>query len=670
MALRPENKDVGNLFELPVGYTYSVPDFQRPSSWNSEVATTFIVDLIDSFNYNEKGFFLGNIIILENDKIQEREIIDGQQRFLNITILLAVIRDIIKHIKSDDPIVEFIDLKINKQMLSDISNDLEKIPLLRPEVENKEFFKKYIQQPIYEEFNGKEKLAPILNMKKKDSKYYDYYLKEIKKTTNESFIDNYSIYYKYITDPENKIYDIDSADKTLSNIKNFLNEAILKIEFVLLIVTDEIKADEIFESVNSKNVKLTSADLIKSKVFSSSRKLNDEVKLHKTREDWDEMQDNLRDINFDLKKLISYYWSSEYGYVSDRRLFTEMKKEFDSNTREIQGTYEKWNSLLQELLACSKDLYNILTPTSEEYNRTYFENKNPEGLRKSHNIVELITTLSASKQTQCYIMLFTILRNLREGKYVDEASFKTLRNNLRWFVDFTFLYFDILRKPSNWYHKLICQVARSIDNHCDNPNITKEDKKQAIQREWFYLAKNFSDFLTTESITKDQLSAELIEKLTYKQKDKILLRFFITRVEHHMGDKDLGMFTPDTDVEHILPQSPISWGLERKDISKYVHKIGNLILTGPSINSKLGNKTFDDKCNLVSEAVSENNVSIRPLVKQVFIDKKWDFNTCSGKNFSPIEKRSNELSQIAYEIWIEKLKNTFNSLAQSQADTV
>src|ERR1700690_4162935 len=75
---------------------YRIPRYQRPYAWGAEEITEFWEDLIT----NQEPYFLGSFIF-NTEKEQEDgyvDIIDGQQRLLTITILMAVIRDIAKEI--------------------------------------------------------------------------------------------------------------------------------------------------------------------------------------------------------------------------------------------------------------------------------------------------------------------------------------------------------------------------------------------------------------------------------------------------------------------------------------------------------------------------------------------------------------------------------------------
>ena len=74
--------------------TFSVPDYQRPYSWKKEQWNDFWTDLN---SIPENGtHFLGSIVLIKNEtpinKLNELEVVDGQQRLTTISILLCAMR--------------------------------------------------------------------------------------------------------------------------------------------------------------------------------------------------------------------------------------------------------------------------------------------------------------------------------------------------------------------------------------------------------------------------------------------------------------------------------------------------------------------------------------------------------------------------------------------------
>ncbi len=95
--------------ELVSGPPLRVPGYQRPYSWSLKEVTQLFDDIcaaagLDEEEMAEDDYFLGTLILLSRPEDAEadddagvagvRDIVDGQQRLLTLTILTAVLRDI------------------------------------------------------------------------------------------------------------------------------------------------------------------------------------------------------------------------------------------------------------------------------------------------------------------------------------------------------------------------------------------------------------------------------------------------------------------------------------------------------------------------------------------------------------------------------------------------
>lgn len=98
---------VTDLFSSP--FHFSVPHYQRPYSWTTAEAGQLLEDIFEAAGVGsnaeatEPDYFLGNILLLDGSgadlpRGREREprffdIVDGQQRLVTLSILLALLRD-------------------------------------------------------------------------------------------------------------------------------------------------------------------------------------------------------------------------------------------------------------------------------------------------------------------------------------------------------------------------------------------------------------------------------------------------------------------------------------------------------------------------------------------------------------------------------------------------
>jgi hypothetical protein len=98
---------LGRLFSDP--YSFRVPSFQRPYSWTTKEAGQLLDDLTlaleeqaSAGDDEERGYFLGAMLLTapvsagtdDAEFVPRHDIVDGQQRLVTLTILLAVLRDL------------------------------------------------------------------------------------------------------------------------------------------------------------------------------------------------------------------------------------------------------------------------------------------------------------------------------------------------------------------------------------------------------------------------------------------------------------------------------------------------------------------------------------------------------------------------------------------------
>lgn len=78
-------------------FVFSIPDYQRPYSWTTEQAGELLDDILSSVAglagplADLDPYFLGSIVLIKSETSPEAEVVDGQQRLTTLTILLAVL---------------------------------------------------------------------------------------------------------------------------------------------------------------------------------------------------------------------------------------------------------------------------------------------------------------------------------------------------------------------------------------------------------------------------------------------------------------------------------------------------------------------------------------------------------------------------------------------------
>lgn len=129
-------------------FQYSIPDYQRPYSWEEEHIKQLFDDLYEFYQRKiDESYFLGSIVVIKKDHQPEADVVDGQQRLTSLTILIAALT----HYFSDE------DKPEGKEILQQPakkSQNLAAQPRLTLRQRDKDFFRKYIQELRFNELKN------------------------------------------------------------------------------------------------------------------------------------------------------------------------------------------------------------------------------------------------------------------------------------------------------------------------------------------------------------------------------------------------------------------------------------------------------------------------------------------------------------------------------------
>ena len=115
MEIKAEVKSITKLKD----YFFIVPDYQREYVWKvDDQVEQFLIDIENEFepkSDNQKSYFIGSIIIVENNG--KFDVIDGQQRLTTIILSLCAFRDMLRPLELDKKQEKY--LKTIEELLSD-----------------------------------------------------------------------------------------------------------------------------------------------------------------------------------------------------------------------------------------------------------------------------------------------------------------------------------------------------------------------------------------------------------------------------------------------------------------------------------------------------------------------------------------------------------------------
>lgn len=519
-----------------------IPNFQRAYSWSNKDIT----ELWNAVTTNTAPYFIGNIVSIEaSPEFDNRlQIVDGQQRLTTISLMLMAIRDKYLSIEpssaNDKEVIDTAALRINQYITG---RNLSVVPVqdfTRMKLNNdsyQETFSRLIERNEYS--SGEERS-----------------LNDIQKR----IIRNYGIISSLIDQyVQTKLAD-DKELKTLDVIYS-VEEKILNLQIIVIEVRTDNDVYSIFEGINSTGVGLSASDLIKNSIL---RYTSNSEKSEIAGKNWDQLEGIFLDYgkSDQLPRFLRHQWISENGYINNSELFTTIRNEklVDKSPDDIIGFTTQ--------LINDANVYMSIK-----------EWKNIDQLNLSIGVKKELEKFHWLNNQQMYeVVLSYINRHLKKDGFRDAQLIKAL--NKLWNFAFRSSYVSV--SPSAY--------ERKFAEHC----------KAILECQPGQLVENINKFYVSLNVlvrSPEQFIENFATDMKYKQESIPLLRYIFKSI---MAVDNPKIEVRNPTVEHILPQSPIKWGLQSRDVAPYVHKVGNLILLNDRENAYVsGNESFDTKVEKV-----------------------------------------------------------------------
>ena len=541
MITSAKDYPVLDILKSDANVKYVIPKYQRSyiwGKWNWEV-------LFDDIVESDGGHFLGSIICIDHglDALRTRplEMIDGQQRLTTLSLLYAALY---KWIKSRDDLTEEQRLELlNLKRRLVLKDDQTSLKL----------------EPSYQSSNYQDYMAALQEAG---------ILSDVPippGAGNRRIIQAYRYFWDRLNNGD--VWNLYSVLELLDKVNGAV---MVKIE-----VNSHSDAFTLFESLNNRGVPLSALDLIKNKLLAELEKQKIDtidVNFYK----WNHLLENLSEDSAVQQRFLRQFYSAfKYkekvgvegiGRATRSTLIRIYEKLIDSRA--------KW--IFEEL--CDKGkVYNRLVNSSNEAN--------------SKEVEILIQNLDRIGGVASYSFLLFMLSELNPS---NEEIVSVLNTLIPYFVRR-----NLTDKPPT---RDLDQIFIDLNSLClksqesGMPDIVKGFLSNPVR------CASDEDF-------KKKLSGDIYE-------DNVgVTRFILCSIEeyHQTREKLTDLWKRDEKghyiwtVEHIFPQGeniPQPWidmiaGGDKQKAEEYrkqyVHKLGNLTLTG--YNSKLGNKSFEEKKN-------------------------------------------------------------------------
>ncbi|MFA4821330.1 DUF262 and DUF1524 domain-containing protein [Helicobacter pylori] len=522
---------------------FVIPIYQRVYSWEKEHCKQLWDDII-KIGGNDKmnGHFIGSILYVRVDDTHSSPllIIDGQQRLTTITLLFIALRD---HLNDEVKRKEIESYLINS---------------------NKDGDKKF--RLILSESDKDTLLSLIDKNKRKPSE------------PSLKIVENFKLFEEWIRKNTDKL------------------ETIFKGLEKLMIVWIALKGKDdpqlIFESMNSKGIELTQADLIRNYIVM-------ETEIEKQ------------------EGFYNQYWRAmEKNFKQNEKLFNRFVRHYLTiKTREIPNinkVYEAFKDYQQKEGIEIEDLLKDLQKYCGYFCQIVFKKEADKDLNKALGfLVDL-------ERNVIYPLLLELYSDYSDGVLSKQD-----------FIPIIYL------TESYICRRAVCGLGANSLNKVFpfvTKKINKDQYRESIKAHFLSLEK------TTGKFPKDSEFRDSLITIDFYHFKKI--KYFLERLEK---DTEEPVDTQKCTTEHIMPQTLTpEW---QRDLGenfeaiheKYLHTIGNLTLTG--YNQEYSNNSFQEKRDMekgFKQSPLRLNQSLRGL--EVFGEEQ-------------IKKRANDLADWALKIW-------------------
>lgn len=478
---------------------YVIPRFQREYSWGNDELQELWDDLLDCFTVNNgklfpNEYFIGTLVLVGDDDDNmniERQVVDGQQRLMTITIAFSVIRKLFLMEKE-----ETLANKVYSYIMGEDADGIEYAKLVT------ETPKPYFQMRVQKREQD-ENISPNTDEEKRILNAYNYFERKLSR--------------KNILQEIKKRYLIDDNKLDYIELLKLFRDQILHCKVIYVTVKCFDDAYAIFEVLNAKGKDLSPIDIIKNSLFSI---LDETEPVDFAEESWKKIKRKTVG-KCDVQTFYRHYWLSKYGYSTAKKLV----KEFNDKIGKNQSEY---TIFLKELVEASEDYYKIVYPNKNDWPQ-------PEEI----DIFYALEACDIFDVTQVRIFLLALF-DVKRKKMISHKQFIRI---IKFLEQYHFVFNAICSMRPSGLERRYSSYARKL-RMCKDKNETKkcideliETLKEGMPTEEIFIS-NFVNIRYTSDFAKD----------------KKLVQYIIKKYEfYNMKTNEVQplSFT----IEHIMPES-------------------------------------------------------------------------------------------------------------------
>jgi hypothetical protein len=388
-----------------------------------------------------------------------------------------------------------------------------------------------------------------------------------------------------------------TPDAQLSRLKEW-GEFLRGPAYTVLLRVPTKDAYNIFETLNTRGVRLSNGDKVKSHLIGRAK--NTALAVTKWNRITDALKDAKGNYEADLESFLLHYYGSRYGKTTNAEFFNDYRVVIENV--DPQAT-------LDELLESAR-LYRAL---ADPESQAAFWSSIGSGTQQA---VQLLNGLNLK---QLRYLLLAVLRDLGSGQ-----AATTQRKKQR----------DAVMKIASWSVRGLVHgqtgggdaertyITAAIDIRAGTLKTVDDLKQRFLERRML---------IESDPLFRSRFMEHPFDRSTAHTRARAILY----ALEYHAISQKSGLKPRESlTVEHVLPKRPArgQWRqLSAAQRRAYTYNLGNLLLIdGPSgANDDLANKEWPDKQALIRSWGNQT-----PLTEAALKFQQWNVNTVKRRNKS------------------------------------
>ncbi len=515
---------------------FLIPTFQRRYTWKKAQWSQLWNDLLAEAQVDHPedpdslhGHFLGSVVLHPAlgpaSTLMRHQVIDGQQRLTTILLLLAALRDVRQTAEPE----------WNPSAIDD----------------------QYLRNPFSDDYP--ERLVPT----KLDREAY-------RKTVREGVATgDMGIAYNYFRSEIERV----RADGKVS-LAHLETTLLLHMLIVEITTKSGDSVNSIFNTLNSKGMDLSAADLVRNEILHHIGDVDAEIAHDKYWIPMEEALVNPRAKSPD-REFVTFLWAREVALnpkTSRDELFPAFERRFRDHLAPLSGNRRQQGALSQ-----LKEIYDdhLLFLIIRDPNRAVNDKRISKPLYSS------LTALKEWRSEPATPAALWILKSAVSGAITQEDAAEAITVLLSYLVK------RILHGvPTNQLNRLLTPIASELEASRESVPVA-EQMRATLSRQGYYWP------------TDSQVLASVASNPIYASARRYV-KFLLSSAERQLPGRETASLAKST-IEHVMPQQlSEAWmkqfavaGVDLDDAEALTHTLGNLTLT--ENNSGMGNASFEEK---------------------------------------------------------------------------